>query len=417
MAKDTVLVLTGYNLQSIPVVQWLSDRFQVLLIASRNATNQLQYPAFLDGVGQATRWRWVDDLFNDYATVEQALSWHEEFGIRHVVCLDEKGLICAAHLRALLNIPSGQQVESALAFRHKDRMYRAASATFPVPEHRVATCAFSVKDAVAELGLPVVVKPTDGAASRDTFVLSTPTDLDDWLRCHPLTLNGPVLVQRFVDADLFHVDGLTSGGAVHAATVSRYSGSTLGYQDARALTSTLVDPDSAEHALLTDSARRVLAALPDTGGSAFHAEFFLSADGEVHLCEIAARAGGGAIVPCHQRATGINLFRAHALLQCGLGEEVLAGARRVTPSGRFGFYLEYAPRGRLLGVPERCEVPGVLEYSVLGRMGQAYDGPTSSVDVLREFVIAVPDDVRAADTYRAIAEWCAHTRTLAPGPA
>ncbi|MDH6123909.1 ATP-grasp domain-containing protein [Kitasatospora sp. GP82] len=413
MTQETVLVLTPFDLSAIPLVQWLSDRFRVVLIASRNATNQLNYPSFLESVGSVEEWRWVENLYDDYATVEQAQAWHERFGIRHVVCLDEKGLIFAAQLRELLGVETGQRLDSALAYRIKPRMYQAVMGSVPVPEFVVAASSFEVMTAIRDLELPLVVKPVDGAGSTNTFVLRDRADADRWLREHQVTFAAPVLVQRFVDGDMFHVDGLTKANEVYGVTVSKYGGSTLGYQDSRALTSTMVEAGSEVFELLTDSVERVVRALPDTGGSAFHAEFFVTDDGRVYFCEVASRGGGAGVGPCYELATGVDLFEAHALLQCGLEEEVLARLGELDGARRFGWYLETAPKGKLLALPARCDLAGVVRYDVLGRMGQSYDGPKSSVDAIQRFIVETPDERTATKTFDEIGEWCSMNRLVA----
>ncbi|SNX88540.1 ATP-grasp domain-containing protein [Streptomyces sp. TLI_55] len=414
MTKPTVLVLMGYDLAAIPVVRWLADDFQVLLVAARNATNQRHSDAFATACAAAAEWRWIDALFDDWQTVETALTWHRTYGIDHVVCLDEKGLIIAARLRALLGVRTGQGVASAHAYRYKDRMYRAAGQAVAVPRFVVAASSFEVADAAERLGLPVVVKPVDGSGSRDTHVLRDSAELLAWLRGRPIRRPEPVLVQRFVDGDMYHVDGVVAGGRTHGVRVSRYGGSTLGYKDSQALTSTMVDTGGKEFAVLSEQVARTVAALPDPADSVFHAEFFLTAAGDAYLCEIAARAGGGAIAPAYALSTGVDLFWAHALLQCGLVDEVLAAYDAPgTRGGRYGFLLENTPAGRLLWASSDCELPGVVRCDLLARPGQVYEGPASSADLLRQFVIEVHDDQDTADLYRRIDTWCHHNRAVA----
>jgi biotin carboxylase len=415
-ATETVLVLTGYDLETIPVVHWLADRFRVVLIASRNAANERHPGAFAEAIGRAADWRWIDDVFDSRRTVETALEWHRGFGVDHVVCLDEKGLVCAAELRRLLGVKTGQDVESAHAYRFKDRMYRAAARGVAVPEFVVAASTFEVARAVERLGMPVVVKPVGGSGSRDTHVLGTEEELGHWLAARPLGLSSPMLVQRFVDGTMFHVDGLAVAGGVHAVRVSRYGGSTLGYQGSQPLTSTMLEPDSELSALLVDQVARTVAALPDAGDGVFHAEFFVTATGEVYLCEIAARAGGGGIRQCHELATGVNLFHAHTLLQCGLREEVLAMSdETVVDRGRYGFFLESAPTGRLLSASVDCGLPGVVSCDVMAKLGQVHSGASSSADVLRRFVVEVGDEAETAELYRRIDAWCRDSLVVA-GP-
>ncbi|WP_411105195.1 acetyl-CoA carboxylase biotin carboxylase subunit family protein [Streptomyces sp. cmx-4-9] len=411
--RETVLVLTGYDLKSVPVVSWLSDRFRVLLIASRNASSPHEPAAFAEVAAEAEEWRWIDDVFDNYATVEQALAWHERYGIQHVVCLDEFGLISAARIRELLGTCTGQSIESAMAYRVKSRMYEAVAGSVRVPEYAVASTSFEVAAAVRDFGLPVVVKPVDGAASVDTHVLRDQADTDRWLHSHPLAWARPVLVQKYVDGAMYHVDGLTAEGEVHGVTVSAYGSNALAHQNSRSLTSTMVEPGSERYELLVDSARKVVRALPCTGGSSFHAEFFVTGDGEVHFCEVASRTGGGGIRKSCELATGIHLTRAHALLQCGLADEVLPAVGRPDRSARFGFYLEYAPKGRLLSVPEQCGLPGVVGYDVLAGVGKIRDGATSSVDAIQVFIVEAPDNEGFEKTYQTIGDWCLTHRVVA----
>ncbi|MGW7286224.1 ATP-grasp domain-containing protein [Streptomyces sp. NPDC054847] len=413
MSRDTVLVLTGFDLHALPVVRWLADRFRVVLIASRNATNQKHYKAFVESAALAEEWIWVDDLFGDWTTVRQAEQWHARYGVRHVVCLDERGLIVAARLRGLLGVTSGQDLRSAEAFRLKHRMYELLQGAVDVPSFTVAADGFEVREAARSLGTPVVVKPVDGAGSKDTVVLRDDTALDSWLDTHPVTLGAPVLVQEFAAGDMYHVDGLTIGNEAYGITVSRYGGSTLGYQEARPLTSAMVPLSAPSHALLTEAVRTVLATLPDTGGSPFHAEFFLEESGRVRFCEIAARGGGAGVGPCWKLAYGADMFRAHALMQCGLADEVLPELP-AQPAGRYGWYLESSPEGRLLGLPDRCDLPGVLEYNVTGRMGQPHGGATSSIDAIQQFVVGFQGDEDERKTFDELSRWCAQHRLLVP---
>lgn len=411
---ETVLVLTAYDLSAIPVVKWLSDRFRVVLLASRNAANQLNFADFTDSVREIAGWRWVDDLFGSYQTVEHALRWHEQFGIRHVVCLDETGLIFAARLRELLGVSSGQRPESALAYRSKSVMYDVVAGSVPVPEYLVASSAFDVLAAVNELGLPVVVKPEDGLGSRDTFVLRDRAELQVWLRGRGAVFPNAVLVQRYVDAEMYHVDGVTTSNEVYGPVVSKYGGSTLGYQRSAPLVSTMEHSGSPVSRLLTDCVRRVVKAMPDTGGSSFHAEFFVAGD-DVWFCEIASRTGGAGVGQCYELATGLNLFQAHALLQCDRVEDLSPGLAELTAVERYGWYLQNAPEGVFLGAPGRCDVPGVVEYAVLGKIAQRYDGPKSSVDAIQRFVVELRSSSAAESTFGRISDWCAENNVIADG--
>ncbi|MFG2653445.1 acetyl-CoA carboxylase biotin carboxylase subunit family protein [Streptomyces sp. NPDC048436] len=404
--RQTVLVVTGYDLDAVPVVDWLADRYRILLIAFRDAAGQ-RHGGLARAVDSCAAWAWIDDAFNNWETFEQARGWHAQHHIDHVVCLDEFGLIAAAQLRRVLGVRSGQQLDSALSYRLKPRMYEAVADRVRVPRWRSAATAFEVLQAVDDLELPLVIKPVDGAASVDTHVLHTRQDLDAWLRARPWSWPAPLIVQRFIAGRMYHVDGLTLNGITHAATVSAYGSHPGAHRTDRYLTSAMLDPDEPLHAVLLDQVGRALASLPDTGGSSFHAEFFVTPGGEVYFCEIAGRTGGSGIRKAHERATGIHLVRAHALLQCGLPlQEAAPEAEQGTLRRRTGWYIRYAAPGRLLALPTDCGMDGVHDYSVLARPGSISGGATSSVDAVQQFIVEADSDDAFAKTYQAISDWC-----------
>ncbi len=273
-----------------------------------------------------------------------------------------------------------------------------------VADYVTARTAFDVLRAVDRIGLPLVIKPVDGGGSQDTYVLRTQDQLRGWLAARQTTLPGTVLVQRFVDAPMYHVDGIVAAGEVYRPVVSRYGGSTLGFQDGTPLVSKMIEDGSALHQLLVEAVERVLSALPPTGGCSFHAEFFVDEASDVYFCEIASRTGGAGVATCYQLATGLDLFQAHGLLQCGIVDDVIA--RLLPPSGqRYGWYLQPAPPGTVLAMPERCELAGVVDYDASGRIGQPRPGPSSSVDAIQKFIVEFGDDAQAEKIFQAISNW------------
>ena len=154
--------------------------------------------------------RWLTDyiqvpsLGDEESVVRHALSALRRLQPDRIECLWEVGVELAARLRAELGIP-GLSPEDARDFRDKDRMKaRLAKAGLRVPKHyRVRTLA-DLQHAVGYIGYPMIIKPIDGAGTRDTFKLTGEVDLQEIL---PRIKHLPEMIaEEFVEGDEFTFD-------------------------------------------------------------------------------------------------------------------------------------------------------------------------------------------------------------------
>jgi biotin carboxylase len=124
------------------------------------------------------------------------------------------------------------------------------------------------------------------------------------------------LLERFVSGDVYHLDGLVSGGVVRFAEMHRYAQPPFDVMHAGGLfCSATVERGGAEESALRALLPRVLAAARLSNG-VFHVEFIRAhADGRYYFLEIAARVGGAHIADMVDAATGVNLWREWARLE------------------------------------------------------------------------------------------------------
>ena len=308
----TVLVLSYSALDTRPIGRWLHEAGDLVLVTTR-AARAASPPEECARFGEIVL---VDDYFsNDVMLAAQALA--RRHSPAHVIASNEHDLIRAAVLREQYRLP-GQRVEAALAYRDKLTMRQVTAAgAVTVPRFRAVRSLADATGFAAENGFPVVVKPRRGTGALGITVARSRGDLHRAVEAAS-TAPGGVLVESYVAAPIYHVDGISVDGRVVHCWPSRYSDGALEtVQRGAPRVSMLLDAADPLRPLLQDFAARVIAAFPATGAFAFHLEAWV--DGGVPiLCEITARTGGGPIGEAYEHAFGVNLYRESFLAQAGL---------------------------------------------------------------------------------------------------
>lgn len=410
-----VLVLACYDLAAVPVIEWLSGEHRVRAVIGRSAVNIRMPSDTRKLLRPLADWAWVSDLFSSPETIRVVERWAAERPFDSVVCLDEFGLITAARLRRRLGVKIGQDIGSAIAYRRKDVMHARVRDNVLVPEQEVVDNACDLLDAVRRIGLPAMLKPVDGAGGMKNVELRTDDDVDRVLQSRGMEF-APTILQEFVPGQVFHVDAFVDEGKLlRVPCVSAYgTGVIRSQREAERLdavrrawalqaTSSMLEPIDCDFAKLVELTQRVVSRLPSPGGAPVHAEFIKSPSKGFVFCEIGARAGGAGVVAAYRKALGPDLYELHARAQAGEESNVTQILGDAHEFRAHGWYIRPVPQGVLLSMPQTCPVPNVVEYTVFGRIGQSYGGPTSSVDSMQHFVVRGPD---FAQTFAALDVWC-----------
>ena len=160
-----------------------------------------------------------------YPALEQAvLGSHLQKPIEALLCLIDIRLLEAAKLARTLGVDY-LNLDSAILLRDKFLVrQRLAQRGIAQPAFALATTTQEIKDAVASLGLPVLIKPADGYGSQNVVVLQTPEDLDPMLSPVDIMLpsradyglgvkaNDRLLVERYMTGTFIGVDTFTLNG-------------------------------------------------------------------------------------------------------------------------------------------------------------------------------------------------------------
>ncbi|MEU7583936.1 ATP-dependent carboxylate-amine ligase [Streptomyces sp. NPDC041068] len=320
-----------------------------------------------------------------------------------VIARMESDLLRAARLRELLGVP-GQDFASTLAFRDKIHMKNLVRRSgIEVPEFAPIRVVLDLLGFVREHGYPVVVKPALGSGSTGTQVLRGPADLTGLLA---EGLPEHAEVERFVEGQMYVVDGLVAAGAPVATFVSRYLNDCLSFHDGIYLGSAQL---SREHPLterLIGHAREVLAALPTPECTTFHLEVWHTPDDRLVLCEVGSRTGGALTSPAVHAATGFDLdeqwFRAQVAPETLTG----TGVHGVPPGRSAGWVVFYPERGTLAALPQDPP-PFVVEERLRATVGATYQGGVKSAHYLAAYVLTGADDQEVERNAAELARWFA----------
>jgi biotin carboxylase len=161
----------------------------------------------------------------DYDEFEKrAVEIHQRDPFDALLCLIDTRIIEAAKLAERLKLRF-LNPKSAVALRDKFTVRTIlASKGISQPEFALATNNQQLRDAIENMGFPVLVKPCDGYGSQNIATFLSEDDLnplldplDDYLPCHTdygfgVKANDRLLVERYISGQMVGCDTLTRNG-------------------------------------------------------------------------------------------------------------------------------------------------------------------------------------------------------------
>ncbi|MGW0737097.1 pyridoxal-phosphate dependent enzyme [Streptomyces sp. NPDC002851] len=309
-----------------------------------------------------------------------------------------------ADLTGWLGLP-GNAVDAVSVCRNKVRLRRRLREHgVDGPRFAAVTDPSEAADAVAQVGLPCVVKPADDSGSHNVRLCHT----EDEVRAHVETVLAvrvnvrgiptarTALVEEYVDAPEFSVELFTEKGRTTCVGITQKSVTGrpwfVEYQHVFPARLTPAEADALEGA-----ARAAVAAAGIRTGPT-HTEIRLTPAGPL-IIEVNPRLAGGMIPELIRLATGTRLLDAQ--LRAAVGRTPHLDARP-GPHAAIRFLLpERAGRlERVDGVDEARAVPGVEDVVITARPGSEVRPVRDAYDRLG-FVIAT------GDTHEQVTKACA----------
>jgi biotin carboxylase len=241
--------------------------------------------------------------------------------IDRIVALDEFDMENVSALREHLRIP-GMGLTTVRYFRDKLAMRaRAKEAGIPVPEFVHVLNYDNLREFMARVPAPWLLKPRSQASGIGMKKIHAPDELWPWLD-QLGDKQSNYLLEQFIPGSVFHVDSVASERNVVFAEAHAYGAPPLDTSHHGGVFTTRTLPrDSADTKSLLELNGRVLEDLGFLRGVT-HAEFLKAhSDGKLYFLEVAARVGGAYISDVIDAASGINLWREWARLEVGAGKQ------------------------------------------------------------------------------------------------
>ncbi len=371
MTDEFVLIFAKTSHKKTPYDQWLvgTGIKPIILTASEYAASYSHLPEVY--------------AFDNYDKNQLVEKTADEIGkSRNLVAVfarAESDIIRAAILRERLDI-EGQDLFSAIAFRNKVIMKDLLkNSGVLLPEYTAIDSAYSIIDFIDKHGYPVVIKPVSESGSLGTHIIRESEDLELYLK-NPI--QSEIEIENFVAGQMYHIDGLVIEGEIKFIVAFQYVNDCLSFREGRYIGHCSVSPEDPAHAKLITATRKILATLPTPRNTAFHSELWINLKGEVVVCEIASRTGGGMIASLINNSFDVNLDREWFKAECGL--PYIHRHCDYIPTGAINIF---AKKGTLLNLPSG-EPEFVRESHFTGTVGQTYNGGVKSGLFLAGYVIA-----------------------------
>lgn len=315
-----------------------------------------------------------DNYSDDETIINGAIELYKSHPFDIVVALEESDILRAGEIRSKLHV-KGQGVDSAKAFRDKYIMKRILIsdnidvATFAKIDSNDRGALLNFCE---EEGFPIVLKPRDGWTSNGIKVINSLNE------ANKVTLNNNYMVEKYIEGNMYHVDGFIHNGELKFICVSKYINNHLSYHSSAGVGSIILEATHYLYDSLYKETNKVLKSLPTPDTTSFHAEFFENNE-KIILCEIASRTAGGRIPEIIEFIFGIDLDKIITRSQCELEYKIPKDSRY--HHGKVaGRYFIPPKKGMLKKIPNKPDFEWLTKYEVNGETGKTYNGPMKTTD-------------------------------------
>lgn len=258
----------------------------------------------------------VRSFGDEAAVVDEIRGWLRGKSIDRVECMWERLMYLAATLRETFDVPGMNKAQTAIV-RDKESMKQAVEAAgLRVPRHGRARSMKEAWDVVERVGYPAIVKPIDGAGSKDTYRCNDREEFEAAL--HKTRHVDELSVEEFIEGEELTYDTVCANGDILFENVAWYRPKPMVLAQNPWISMQNIVLRDIEHEFPrpgVELGHGVLKALGFTTGFT-HMEWFRTDSGEAVFGEIGGRPPGARLVHAMNFAADIDLFTGWAEATC-----------------------------------------------------------------------------------------------------
>lgn len=395
-----VLILHPYRESFTNILSCLPVNHQYTLLI-----DELKKESFLDNLPNYVELAIVHDYQSHRREKAQELLEIHNFDA--IVALDEFDVLLAAELRERYHV-AGQSVAEATIFRDKNMMTnRVEKLGFRIPASRKVTNFSELQEFLSHYR-DIIVKPLSGAGSVDTFRIQSADNLSE-LETRLFKNGEQVLIQEYIDSDIYHIDGFVSDGEIIYCEPSKYLYNPLLIKQGISAAAISLDKSSHHCKKLEDYAISLLKKLYPQGTFLFHLEVFYDLKDIIFL-EVACRVGGARIRQNLEYKFGFN---PHKLLLSSIVGENLPEIPKEFPNT--GWLLTAKRLGTLTELPnvtkEVRQRYSIFDYIEFAKIGQNLNSAFHSADAVIGLSVCGKNYEETEKTLLSVEKWLLqHTR-------
>jgi biotin carboxylase len=251
----------------------------------------------------------VPRIMDEKDVAERVTQWLAGRSVDRIVSNWEPLTILAARLREIHGLP-GMSVDDVIGFRDKQVMKeRVKAAGLRVPKSKRVFTESDIREAVEEIGYPVVLKPIAGAGSADTYKVQDAQQLDEVMKLMKHVREASC--EEYIVGEEYTYDTLSVGGVPVYENSAQYLPKPLEARSNEWISPVIITVRDMQQPKLQAGiqlGRNVLKALR-MGDGFTHMEWFLTPKGEAIFGEIGCRPPGGHLVDQMNYTGDIDLFR------------------------------------------------------------------------------------------------------------
>ena len=320
----------------------------------------------------------------------------------------EFDLYRAERLKSWLNLPFIPE-KTLRIFRNKIAMkdyFRAAG--LATPHYAEVKSILDVYDFAEKYGYALVIKQQEGAGGVGARVLRSEKDIAQFALAtfRPNGFTEPsLMVETFAQGKLHHVDGVVYNQTIRYLSCGKYiHGSIADFEQGKSLGSTLLPNSSPTYQVLSKELHRLIASLALSLPYTFHAEYFVTEDGQVQLCEIACRTGGAAINTANAQLRGVDLNA--WLINSNFHQKALPIEPQNTDlSGGWIVSAQGLSKQKIKQIPVVCPLPFVIDYQPKVSAGEVLSPAISNIQGLFSAVFSAETPAQGSQHYQTLLDW------------